>query len=121
LRMPRDSCCPSPSTSKRPPGNSSATTATTLVVPISSATIRSLMSRVIVLLAVSRRYGGQRDREPVRVTYIGGGDGAVAQAGRELRPGMYKPPDPGGERQRAGPAMRVGDSGGRIPAQLEPH
>ncbi|CFN70649.1 Uncharacterised protein [Bordetella pertussis] len=58
LRMPRDSCWPRPSTSKRPSGKISATTATTLLVPISRATIRSLMSRVMALAFLGRfRFG----------------------------------------------------------------
>src|SRR3546814_11662558 len=39
------SCLPRPNSSKRPSGKISATHATTLLVPISSATIRSLIAR----------------------------------------------------------------------------
>ena len=45
---PLESCCPSPMTSCRPLGSTSATTATTFEVPISRPTIRFFASFVII-------------------------------------------------------------------------
>src|SRR5690606_40987371 len=119
LRMPRDSCWPRPSTSKRPSDRISATTATTLLVPISRATMRSLMSRVMALTLLRRsgwrfRFGlpvgqrRQRQREPVRVAQVGLRDGAAFQAAGHGGPGLNEALDARGKRQRARQAMRIG-------------
>src|SRR5690554_2126923 len=94
LRMPLDSCCPRPSTSNRPSGNTWATTATTLLVPISRATIRSLMSRVMaltLLLGLNRfRQLGQGKCEPIRVSQVGVGHGAAFEPFLCDRPHFHK-------------------------------
>src|SRR5882672_5395967 len=51
-RRPSERACPRPITWKRPSGKSSATAATTLLVPMSRPTIRSLVSALIALCAV---------------------------------------------------------------------
>ncbi len=64
LRSPCEAACPSPMTWKRPSGSASATATTTLEVPISSPTIRSLVSvlmdqRVLGSLGRARRGSGE--------------------------------------------------------------
>src|SRR5690606_15652510 len=107
--MPRDSCWPSPRTSKRPSGRISATTATTLLVPISSATIKSLMSRVIVLLVLCGGNGRQRDGEAIRITQVGVCNAAAVEGAREFRPCLHEALDARCKRQGARTSVRIGD------------
>ena len=83
LRRPCDSACPSPMTWKRPSGSTSATATTTFEVPMSSPTIRSLVSFLMFSSSgFRRRQGGQ----PVGVARV---DALwrPADAGRDHRVG----------------------------------
>src|SRR5512134_2973213 len=83
LRRPCDSACPSPMTWKRPSGSTSATATTTLEVPMSSPTIRSLVSFLMFSSSGFRRRHGS---QPVGVTRV---DALrrPADAGRDHRVG----------------------------------
>src|SRR5262249_8121026 len=71
---PLDSWPPMPTMSMRPSGNSSATTATTFEVPMSSATMRFLlslaMSDSLVPAGLGARNFGRMHREAVRVAQV---------------------------------------------------
>src|SRR6476620_416723 len=92
---PRDSCCPSPITSCRPFDMTSATTATTLEVPMSRPTIRFFASLVMFFRLFLFCFGCKSQtrrfqRQPGRVTHVHAFD-PVLQPCHQLRIDPHQP------------------------------